>query len=146
MGMAATQRSATIWQNDRMNERQDSPLAPRAAAGASGFARRRLAREWKTLVAMVDIYCACQHKNTPGNCPDCRSLLDYAQARLERCRFGVEKPTCAKCPVHCYRPDRREQVRIVMRFSGPRMLWRHPILAAWHWVDSWMYRQNKLLQ
>ena len=30
----------------------------------------------------------------------------------------------------------RERVREVMRYSGPRMLWRHPVLAAAHLMDG----------
>jgi len=30
----------------------------------------------------------------------------------------------------------REHVRIVMRYAGPRMLWRHPILAVRHLIDG----------
>ena len=95
----------------------------------------RLNREWGTIQAMLECYCAARHAG-PGLCPECRGLLDYAAMRLERCRFGAEKPTCAKCPVHCYQRDRREQIRAVMRYAGPRMLWRHPLLALRHWLDS----------
>jgi hypothetical protein len=98
-------------------------------------ASRRLDREWKTIAAMIQIYCRGQHRQ-PGLCPKCRQLLDYAGARLERCRFGAEKPTCANCPVHCYPPIRREQIRTVMRYAGPRMLWRHPLLSLNHRLDS----------
>jgi hypothetical protein len=49
-----------------------------------------------------------------------------------RCPFGADKPTCANCTIHCYRAEMREQVREVMRYSGPRMMWRHPLLALAH--------------
>jgi predicted amidophosphoribosyltransferase len=83
---------------------------------------------------MVGIF--CRDKHLEGLCPECRALLDYAAVRLERCRFGVEKPTCARCPVHCYQVQRRDQVRAVMRYAGPRMLWEHPILSLRHWLDG----------
>lgn len=95
---------------------------------------RRLAREWKTLTIMVRCYCMAHHHSPSGPCRECQGLLDYAALRLQRCGFGDEKPTCAKCPVHCYQEARREQVRAVMRYAGPRMLWRHPILCLWHWI------------
>ena len=38
--------------------------------------------------------------------------------------------------VHCYQPQMREQIRQVMRYSGPRMLLYHPVLAIWHLVCS----------
>jgi hypothetical protein len=56
--------------------------------------------------------------------------------RLERCVFGDAKPACSNCVVHCYRADMRERVREVMRWSGPRMLLRHPVLAVRHLIDE----------
>jgi hypothetical protein len=73
---------------------------------------------------------------TDGLCPDCAELLAYARLRLDKCRYGADKPTCAKCPTHCYKPAMRERVREVMRYSGPRMLKRHPVLAVAHLVDG----------
>ena len=32
--------------------------------------------------------------------------------------------------------EMREQIRRVMRFSGPRMLLYHPVLAVWHLICS----------
>jgi len=101
----------------------------------ASFSSRRLTREWETMRAMVGIYCCGRHGGSQL-CPECASLLDYAGIRLERCRFGAEKSTCANCPVHCYQRTRREQVKAVMRYSGPRMLWRHPLLALHHWLDG----------
>jgi hypothetical protein len=86
--------------------------------------------------AMVRCYCRGRHVAAGGLCNECRDLLAYATLRLERCRFGVEKPTCAHCPVHCYLPARREQIKRVMRYAGPRMLWRHPLLSLRHWLDG----------
>jgi len=100
------------------------------------FFGKRLNREWGTLEAMIGIYCRDRHGATAGLCVECQELLDYAGVRLERCRFGAEKPTCAKCPVHCYQRTRREQVKTVMRYAGPRMLWEHPVMSLRHWLDG----------
>jgi hypothetical protein len=110
---------------------------------------RRLAREEKTIAAMIALYCRDHHEvATPddaaddaapgdsGLCAECAELLDYARLRLEKCRYGAGKPTCANCTAHCYRPEMRERVRVVMRHSGPRMLKRHPLLAVAHLVDG----------
>ena len=102
------------------------------------FSNRRLAREWKTVAAMVHIYCREQH-GTPL-CDECQGLMRYINLRLDRCRFGADKPTCAKCPVHCYHRDRRKQIKDVMRFAGPRMLWEHPWLSLCHLLDGWLRR------
>jgi hypothetical protein len=100
---------------------------------------RRVAREKRTIAAMIDIYCKSRHAAAPP-CDECRELLEYAYCRLERCPFGEDKSTCNRCPVHCYRPDRRERIRQVMRFAGPRMLYRHPVLAILHWYDEFRGR------
>ena len=99
-------------------------------------ADKRLGREWRTMAAMISCYCRDHHAAKAALCPECQGLLDYAGVRLERCRFGPEKPVCAKCPVHCYQRARREQVKAVMRYAGPRMLWQHPILSLRHWFDG----------
>jgi len=99
--------------------------------------RRRIAREKRTIAAMTSIYCRGHHPAaTDRPCPECGELLAYAMARLDRCVFGGLKPVCAKCTIHCYKPAMRERVRVVMRYAGPRMLVRHPILSLWHQLDS----------
>lgn len=101
------------------------------------FVRR--AREVKTMAAMVRIYCE-GHRHAPqageALCAECAALLEYATRRTERCVFGDAKPTCANCLVHCYTTEMREGVREVMRWAGPRMLLRHPILAIAHKLDG----------
>ena len=94
------------------------------------FARR--ARALKTIEAMVRLYCRGHDHAGAPLCPECAGLLHYAARRLERCVFGDAKPNCAACVVHCYRADMREKIRAVMRWAGPRMLFRHPILTLSH--------------
>jgi hypothetical protein len=95
-----------------------------------------VARERKTVTAMLRIFCHAHHDGRQGLCADCSQLHAYAMCRLDRCPFGAAKPTCAACPIHCYKADRREQIRQVMRYAGPRMLWRHPMLAIRHLLDG----------
>jgi hypothetical protein len=38
--------------------------------------------------------------------------------------------------VHCYKRRQREQARTIMRYSGPRMMRRHPWLALMHVLDK----------
>ena len=95
------------------------------------FVRR--ARELKLIAAMIGMYCRGHGHDEGGTpCAACAALLDYATRRLERCVFGDAKPTCADCVVHCYSADMREQIRVVMQWAGPRMLFRHPISAILH--------------
>lgn len=97
----------------------------------------RLLQEHRTLVCMTRIYCAQHHGDPDGAvlCPDCAQLMQYARRRLEKCPYGPSKPTCARCPIHCYKPVQREAVRGIMRFAGPRMTWRHPWYALVHLFD-----------
>ena len=103
----------------------------------------RIAREKRTIRAMVGIYCRAHHGTSGELCDDCGGLLDYASGRLERCFFGVEKPPCAKCPIHCYKPAMRARAQAVMRYAGPRMLYKHPLLAVLHWLDGLRGRRAK---
>lgn len=96
----------------------------------------RSSRERKTVGAMIDIFCRDRHKTRRGLCPDCSELHQYAMGRLDRCPFGEQKPTCANCTIHCYKPEMRQRIREVMRYAGPRMLLRHPILAVFHMLDG----------
>ncbi len=85
---------------------------------------------------MIKIYCKAHHDIKENLCDECQELLDYALLRVNRCPFSENKPTCEKCLVHCYKPEMREKIRVVMRYAGPRMIWSHPILAILHLIDS----------
>ena len=89
----------------------------------------RIEREKKTVRWMIEIWCHDHHGTRKGLCPECSELLEYAHKRLELCKFGEQKKYCHYCPVHCYKPQMRERIREVMRYSGPRMLFHHPLAA-----------------
>lgn len=92
----------------------------------------------KRLVAeMIAYYCQKKHGSAAGLiCEDCRKLMEYANTRIERCPFTESKSFCSHCEVHCYAPEMRERIREVMRYSGPRMLIRHPLLAVRHVITG----------
>ena len=93
----------------------------------------RIESEKKTVGIMVRLYCR-RYEDNKELCPECSQLLSYAEERLDRCKFGNEKPTCKKCPIHCYKPEMREKMRAVMRWAGPRMMLYHPIEAITHLI------------
>ena len=97
---------------------------------------KRLARERRTMAAMMAIYCRDHHGHRDRLCDDCNQLLSYADQRLANCPFGEDKPACNHCQVHCYSATQRERVKAVMRYAGPRMLWRHPLLSLYHLLDK----------
>lgn len=93
--------------------------------------KNRITEEKDVVEQMIRLYC-WKREGNKMLCPSCQELLDYAHRRLDRCRFGNDKPTCKKCPIHCYRPDMKEHIRKVMRWSGPRMILYHPLAAIKH--------------
>ena len=105
--------------------------------------KKRL-KEQRVVESMILLYCRKNHQynsqnkdnHHQGMCDDCFQLLEYSQARSEHCPFMESKTFCANCRVHCYKPEMREKIRTVMRFSGPRMLFHHPGMAIWHLVCS----------
>lgn len=84
----------------------------------------------------MQIYCRDQHGGGDPLCADCQALLTYAKQRLDNCPFSEQKPACNHCEVHCYSAVQRERVKAVMRYAGPRMLLRHPVLAISHLLDT----------
>ncbi len=95
----------------------------------------RLKREKETIEIMVRLYCKLNHNNK-NLCHDCSSILDYANLRIDKCPYGIEnKPACNSCPTHCYAKNQKEKIKEIMRFSGPRMMFKHPYLTMMHFVD-----------
>ena len=93
-------------------------------------------REKETVSQMIRLYCKKQHGTKQGLCPDCAALEEYARLRSDKCPFMETKTFCSNCKVHCYKSEMRENIRAVMRFSGPRMLLVHPIMAIRHVIES----------
>lgn len=85
--------------------------------------------------AMIGLYCS-RHHGGGGLCAECAGLADYACARIDGCPHGSAKSTCRLCMTHCYAPARREAIRRVMRYAGPRMLWHHPVMALRHILNE----------
>lgn len=92
-------------------------------------------REKEMVSMMIALYCKRNHKAN-GLCPDCAALDSYARSRSDKCPFMETKTFCSNCAVHCYRPEMREKIRAVMRFSGPRMIFYHPVAAVRHVIES----------
>ena len=104
---------------------------------------KRFEDEKKTMQVMLGLYCRDKHGSAGGLCAECAGLLDYSMMRLEKCPFGETKPTCSKCHVHCYKPEMRERVKEVMRYSGPRLMKTHPMLAIKHVVHGIIHKPRK---
>jgi hypothetical protein len=88
--------------------------------------QKRLAREQKTADFMIALYCGKMHRPDKSLCDECAALAQYAHKKLSQCPHNEHKPKCSRCKIHCYAPDKREQIRRVMRFAGPRMMLYRP--------------------
>lgn len=99
--------------------------------------------EKKVVNKMIKLYCNSNHNTAKDDlCLTCQELNNYAFARLERCPFGENKPTCGSCSIHCYKPEKKIQIKKVMRFAGPRMLLLNPIYTIRHFYKE--YKRNRI--
>jgi len=101
-------------------------------------------REKDLIPDMIKIYCHGHH-GTRGKevCGECQELTEYALMRLDKCPFKENKEFCSFCKVHCYKPEKREQIKEVMRYSGPRMLFAHPVFAMAHVAGVIKYKRQQ---
>ena len=93
-------------------------------------------REKAMVSEMIALYCKKQHDAKSGLCASCAVLNTYARERSDKCPFMETKTFCSNCKVHCYTPEMREKIRVVMRFSGPRMIFHHPVTAVRHVLET----------
>ncbi|MDE6128072.1 MAG: nitrous oxide-stimulated promoter family protein [Lachnospiraceae bacterium] len=98
--------------------------------------RTKREREKAMVSEMIALYCRKEHGCRSGLCTDCAALDTYARQRSDKCPFMETKTFCSNCKVHCYKPEMREKIRVVMRFSGPRMIFHHPVAAIHHVLET----------
>ena len=104
--------------------------------------KSRLEQEHETINTMIRMYCKHFHDCVNDLCEECAHLFQYAEERLKNCQFGEDKPTCETCTVHCYKPNMREEIRTVMRYAGPRMIYKHPIMGFRHLFRKMKKKEN----
>lgn len=124
--------------------RSRSNRVPVEGAGSRVGAKRE--REKKVVSLMISLYCHKKHggfrrdvhrrMGASALCAECAELDRYARQQIDRCPFMETKTFCSNCRVHCYTSEMRERIKTVMRFSGPRMLFYHPIKAIRHVIES----------
>ena len=122
-------------------ESEDASAEPVMSQAESAAVAARRAREKRTISQMIALYCAGNHADSErviaahcGErvCEKCAAIDAYAVLRTDRCRKMGEKTSCEQCENHCYRAAEREKIREIMRYSGPRMMTKHPIAAVRH--------------
>ena len=101
---------------------------------------QKRAHEITMISEMIELYCRKKHHHKTL-CPACQSLKEYAIQRTSLCPFMETKTFCSACRVHCYKSEYRTQIKEVMRFAGPRLIFKHPILVLKH---GWVTLSSKL--
>ena len=87
----------------------------------------RIEKEKNVVDKMIDIYYV-KH----GTPEEKEELKAYVMKRLDGCKFQENKTFCSKCPIHCYAPKYKKQIKKVMRYSGPRLVLHHPVMLLKH--------------
>lgn len=100
----------------------------------------KIYKEKEVVNLMIDIYYKKKIKKDKSIESEKEDLKKYCAYRLSLCPFKDNKPFCSNCKIHCYNKVHKELIKKVMRFSGPRMLIYHPLLAIKHLIES---RKNK---
>lgn len=103
-------------------------------------------KEKQIVDLMIALYCKKQHggnRTEKGLCTECQKLRDYAELRIEKCPFMETKTFCSNCKVHCYQMPMQKKIKEVMRFSGPRMMLYHPVMAIRHLICSSMEKRKQ---
>jgi predicted amidophosphoribosyltransferase len=96
------------------------------------FKSKDIFREFLTMHYMIEIYCKGNHEYKGEICSDCKSLLDYSRERLMKCPHYRKKIACRDCRIKCHQEPYKSKIVKVMRYSGPRFIFYHPVLAINH--------------
>lgn len=111
----------------------------------------RIESEQETVRKMIALYCH-HHLHQDTMPEEYQHLAGYACQRLNLCKYGEQKTTCEDCLTHCYAPKEREQIREIMRWAGPRMIWYapkdaivHTFRKVKHWLQSLSFRTGVIV-
>lgn len=99
----------------------------------------KIAKEKEIVRLMIFKYCK-GHKHGRSPCANCSELLAYVENKVEKCPFKESKTYCSNCEICCYKPSMRTRIKAVMRYSGPRMFFSHPILTLDHVYQGLKHR------
>ena len=103
----------------------------------------RVAKEKRIIESMITNFCFDMHKGSEV-CPDCKELIEYADKKLLKCPFIENKPICSKCDIHCYNKNHKDQIKLVMRTMGPKMLYTNPLDTIWYYYYKIIHKRQKI--
>jgi len=95
-------------------------------------------KQFKILKRFVDVYCRKHHDDYDnGPCSECCDLIEYSRQRLIHCPHDP-KPKCKDCPSHCYKPEYRQKIKDIMRYSGIYFVKRGRL----DWLVKYFFMKN----
>lgn len=100
-------------------------------------------QEKDTVEKMIKIYCRQIHGYHHELCHDCQELLGYAFIRIDKCPIMETKTFCSMCKTHCFSPEMRVRIKLIMKYSGRRMVLYHPLLAIKHLWATLLKKHSK---
>jgi hypothetical protein len=103
----------------------------------------RVEREKRIVESMINKFCLEVHKDSEI-CLDCQGLIEYANKRLLSCPFIEDKPICSKCDIHCYNKKQQDQIKLIMRTMGPKMIYTHTWDTLWYFYYKFIHKRQRI--
>lgn len=115
-----------------------------------------------TLIAIGQIYCIGNHANVPKNddglCQGCASIIETTLYRTVHCPYNHSR-NCQDCATKCQTDliskinftdqsnnaaQAHDDIRKMMSYAAPRMIWRHPLMTLQYLIRKINYRLKSL--
>lgn len=99
--------------------------------------KNNIPKEKENMKKTFGIYCN-KHHGTKNEklCPKCTALLATVMTKMNKCPYGITKPICDRCEIHCFGEKQTREFLEIMRSTGTGMFFRHPIMAIKHKMAS----------
>ena len=98
--------------------------------------KTKISRKKSIVSLMINLYCKKRHNASNPPCDSCDELIGYSHRKIEKCPNIEANTSCVNCNIKCYNQSMQEKIKKVMKYSGPRMIFHHPIAAIKHLIRS----------
>lgn len=91
---------------------------------------------------MIKIFCKSNHSddntyNCNNLCNKCYDMQKYMHYRIDHCK---QNNFCAYCGTKCHPKDKSDYMKKIMRYSGPRIFKKYPIISIKHFIKKLVYK------
>lgn len=99
--------------------------------------KNNVPKEKKHIKESFLAYCHKNHGTDKETlCPKCTALLASVMVKMNKCMYGITKPICDRCENSCLGVAQTKEFLKIMKSSGNYMMFRHPIMALKHKLQS----------